>query len=116
MSKTPRRALQKSTRIKSTSSSRAPRRSVQPLPGSAEPLARTAPAKLTAEQRRWLDQASRREVDGWLHVAVRGSPTARGFQYGYLVADEYAESVRVYQEMTYQEIGMGYDFFVDRAS
>jgi Phospholipase B len=116
MSKTPRRAPQKSTRIKSTGSSRGPRRSVQPLPGSAEPLARTAPAKLTAEQRAWLDQASRREVDGWLHVTVRGSPAARGFQYGYLVADEYAESIRVYQEMTYQEIGMGYDFFVDRAS
>ena len=30
-------------------------------------------------------------------------------------ADEYAESIRVYREMTYQDIGMTYDFFVVRA-
>ncbi|MCV7394350.1 C45 family autoproteolytic acyltransferase/hydolase [Mycobacterium paraseoulense] len=76
----------------------------------------SAPAELTAEQRTWLGQASRREVDGWIHVAVNGSPAARGFQYGYLVASEYAESVRVYREMTYQTIGMDYDFFVARAN
>lgn len=93
-----------------------PCRSVQPLSGAAEPPARAAPAKLTAQQRAWLDRASRREVDGWIHVVVNGSPAARGFQYGYLVAAEYAESIRVYHEMTFQQIGMGYDFFVDRAS
>ncbi|OBB99277.1 peptidase C45 [Mycobacterium sp. 852002-40037_SCH5390672] len=85
------------------------------MPESVEPAATTAPAQLTAEQRGWLEQASRREVDGWLHVIVRGSPAARGFQYGYLIAHEYARSIRVYQEMTYQQIGMNYDFFVDRA-
>ena len=103
-------------RIESTASSPVPCRSVQPLPANAEPPARAEPAEPTAQQRAWLDRASRREVDGWIHVVVNGSPAARGFQYGYLVAAEYAESVRVYQEMTYQQIGMGYDFFVDRAS
>ncbi len=39
-----------------------------------------------------------------------------GSSTGILVADEYAQSIRVYQEMTYQQIGMGYDFFVDRAA
>ncbi len=75
----------------------------------------SSPAKLTAQQQAWLGQASRREVDGWIHVTVKGSPAARGFQYGYLVANEYAESIRVYKEMTYQQLGMDYDFFVDTA-
>ena len=74
--------------------------------------ARTAPAKLTDEQRGWLAKASRRDVDGWVHISIGGAPFERGFQYGYLVADEYAESIRVYREMTYQDIGMTYDFFV----
>lgn len=82
---------------------------------SADPKTSSAEPALTAEQRSWLDQASRRDVDGWIHVAVTGSPPARGFQYGYLVAEEYAASLRVYREMTYQHLGMDYDFFVERA-
>jgi hypothetical protein len=89
---------------------------VKPPPGPAEPLARTNPAELTDEQRGWLSAASRSNIDGWLHITIKGSPAARDFQYGFLVADEYAESIRVYREMTYQDIGMGYDFFVERAA
>ncbi|HTQ21447.1 C45 family autoproteolytic acyltransferase/hydolase [Mycobacterium sp.] len=89
---------------------------VKPPPGPAEPPARTTPSELTDEQQGWLSEASRSEINGWLHVTIKGSPAARGFQYGFLVADEYAESVRVYREMTYQDIGMGYDFFVERAA
>jgi hypothetical protein len=85
-----------------------------PLPPSAAP-ARTAPVALTNEQKGWLEGAWRRDINGWLHVSVNGAPFERGFQYGYLVADEYAESIRVYREMTYQDIGMTYDFFVEKA-
>ena len=89
---------------------------VKPPPGPAEPPARTTPAELTDQQRGWLSEASRSDADGWLHVTIKGSPAARGFQYGFLVADEYAESIRVYREMTYQDIGMSYDFFIERAA
>ena len=82
---------------------------VKPPPGPAEPPARSTPSELTDEQRGWLSEASRSDVNGWLHVTIKGSPAVRGFQYGFLVADEYAESIRVYREMTYQDIGMGYD-------
>lgn len=99
-----------STQQKSTRSAAVP--GGQPPVGSAT----AARADLTEEQRSWLAQASRRDVDGWIHIAIRGAPAARGFQYGYLVADEYAESVRVHEQMTYQKIGMEYGFFVDRAN
>jgi hypothetical protein len=75
---------------------------VQPPPAPAEPLARTDPSQLTDEQRGWLSAASRSNVDGWLRITIKGSPAARGFQYGFLVADEYADSIQVYREMTYQ--------------
>lgn len=84
------------------------------LPAATGPE-RTAPTVLTDEQKDWLGRASRRDIGGWLHITVSGAPFARGFQYGYLVADEYADSIRVYREMTYQDIGMSYDFFVGKA-
>lgn len=88
----------------------------RPSRASAEPPARAKPSELTAEQRAWLDRASRRDVDGWIHVSVNGTPAARGFQHGYLLADEYAESVAAYREMTLQKFGVDFEFFVDRAS
>ena len=60
---------------------------VKPPPGPAEAPARTTPAELTDEQRGWLSEASRSDINGWLHITIKGSPAARGFQYGFLVAD-----------------------------
>jgi uncharacterized protein CbrC (UPF0167 family) len=74
-----------------------------------------APAELTDEQRGWIEQASRNIENGWLHVRIQGAPYARGFQYGYLTATEYAEAIRAYTAMTYQMMGMEYSFFVGKA-
>ncbi|MEZ4532905.1 MAG: hypothetical protein R2855_18065, partial [Thermomicrobiales bacterium] len=79
---------------------------------SATPVA--SPAPLTEEQQGWLDQASREDVNGWVHVKVQGAPFARGFQHGYLTAAEYAECIRVYSAMTLQTMGMDYSFFVEK--
>jgi uncharacterized protein CbrC (UPF0167 family) len=72
--------------------------------------------ELTDEQLGWLEQASRGIVNGWLHVRIQGAPFARGFQYGYLTATEYAEAIRVYTAMTYETMGMDYSFFVEKAA
>jgi len=70
---------------------------------------------LTAEQQTWIDGASRVDVAGWIYVRIKGAPFARGFQFGYLVADEWREALRVYKYMTFQDFGMDYDFFVEHA-
>lgn len=70
---------------------------------------------LTAEQEAWIAQASRTDIAGWIHIRIGGAPFARGFQYGYLVADQWAEMLRVYRYMTFQDFGMDYDFFVEHA-
>src|SRR5262245_27655368 len=67
----------------------------------ATPVASPA-AGLTAEEQGWIDSASRDDVNGWIHVKTGGEPFARGFQYGYLTADEFADAIRVYTAMTYQ--------------
>ncbi|GAA1862105.1 C45 family autoproteolytic acyltransferase/hydrolase [Microbacterium koreense] len=70
---------------------------------------------LTAEQEAWIAQASREDIAGWIYVRISGAPFARGFQYGYLIADQWAPMLRVYKYMTYQDFGMEYDFFVEHA-
>jgi hypothetical protein len=81
-----------------------------------EPAASPVAGELTDEQRGWVDQASRGMNNGWLHVRIQGAPFARGFQYGYLTAAEYAEAIRAYTAMTYQTTGMDYSFFVEKAA
>jgi hypothetical protein len=71
---------------------------------------------LSAQERTWLSIASRADINGWLHLKIRGAPFVRGFQHGYLVAAEYAEARRVYEALTFQTMGMEYSFFVDQAS
>ena len=71
---------------------------------------------LPAEERGWLEGASRNDVNGWIHLRIAGAPFARGFQHGYLVATEYAEAIRVYEAMTLQTTGFDYAFFVEKAA
>jgi hypothetical protein len=83
--------------------------------GPLAPAPLHAQQNLTDEERGWLAQAGRYESEGWIHVSITGAPFARGFQYGYLTAAEYAEAIRVYRSMTYETLGMDYSFFVDEA-
>jgi len=60
-----------------------------------------------------ISKSKRDVVNGWIHVQVQGDPYERGFQYGYNVAEDYKEAVRVYEAMTYQSYGMTLSFFVN---
>ncbi len=62
------------------------------------------------------DKGYRYEKEGWIFVHIEGAAYERGFQYGYLVADEYKKALKVYQDITYQTTGMDYSFFVERAA
>jgi hypothetical protein len=53
-----------------------------------------AQASLTADQQKWLAPANRHEKAGWIYLHIEGTPRARGFQHGYLVAHEIAEGIR----------------------
>jgi hypothetical protein len=74
------------------------------------------PSALTAEEQSWLEQASRIDLNGWIWVKIAGDPFARGFQHGFLTADEYADAIRVFDAMTLQTLGFDYAFFVEKAA
>jgi len=52
-------------------------------------------APLTKEQVSWVSRAERHERAGWVYLHIEGQARERGFQHGYLMAKEIAESLRV---------------------
>ncbi len=81
------------------------------LVAAAAGLARAA--DLTKEEQAWLAKASRQETNGWVYLHIEGKPFARGFQHGYLLAKEIAESLRVEKHMTWWDTAKDWSFFVD---
>ena len=71
-------------------------------------------ADLTREEQGWLAKAVREETNGWIFLHVEGKPFARGFQHGYLLAKEIAESLRVEKHMTWWDTGKEWPFFVEQ--
>jgi uncharacterized protein CbrC (UPF0167 family) len=71
---------------------------------------------LTEEEKHWLSKANRKDENGWIHLKLQGEPFERGFQHGFLTANEYSDAIRVYKAMTYQTTGMNYSFFVEQAA
>ena len=43
---------------------------------------------LTGEEKEWLAKASRIDKNGWIYLHIEGRPFERGFQRGYLTANE----------------------------
>ena len=70
---------------------------------------------LTQEQQAVVDRAQCQQKNGWQHLKVKGTAYERGFQEGYLLADEYADALRVYKFMTLETFGKTYEWFAEQA-
>ena len=68
--------------------------------------------ELTPQQKTWLGKADRYEKNGWIFVHVQGAPFERGFQHGYLLADELREAIRVNDFLAEWYTGENFAFFV----
>jgi hypothetical protein len=67
---------------------------------------------LSTEEQAWIQKASRIEKNGWIYLHIEGKPFVRGFQHGYLLANEIAEAIRVEKFSSYWNTGKEYQFFV----
>lgn len=74
-----------------------------------------AQAGLSSEQSGWLTHAERHAREGWIYLHLEGAARARGFQYGYLLAHEITESLRVTRAVWEYESGMDWAWLVERA-
>lgn len=70
----------------------------------------------TAQESQWLAKAYRQDVNGWIYLHIEGAPFERGFQRGYLTADENAELLKALAYTQKFETAKDLDFFVDEAA
>jgi hypothetical protein len=71
-------------------------------------------ADLSKEEQAWLARAVREDTNGWVYLHIEGKPFARGFQHGYLLAKEIAESLRIEKYITWWETARKWPFFVEK--
>jgi len=74
-----------------------------------------AAAQPTAEQRAWLARAWRHEKHGWVYLHVEGEPHQRGFQHGYLLAEEIRAALDAVKRCWTYESGMDWPWLVQKA-
>jgi hypothetical protein len=74
------------------------------------------PATLTNEQKAWLAKANRHEKSGWIYLHIEGTPRERGFQHGYLLANEIKEAVRVMKKVWEYQTATEWSWLVEKSS
>jgi len=57
----------------------------------------------------------RYDKNGWIYIHIEGEPYERGFQYGYLIAEEYKKAYQCYLDITLHSLGITMDFIVKEA-
>jgi hypothetical protein len=62
-----------------------------------------------------LAAAHRRDEHGWIYVHVEGSPYARGFQHGALLADEIRQAVDTFARLIFMDTGVPFEWFAKNA-
>lgn len=67
-------------------------------------------------EEQWLAKAYRNDINGWVFVHTEGAPFQRGFQRGYLTANEIAEFLRTLAYTQEFETGRNLDYFVRTSS
>jgi hypothetical protein len=70
---------------------------------------------LTSEQKTWVSKANRHEKEGWIYLHIEGSPFARGFQHGYLLAKDIREAIRVLSTEWHYQTAMEWTWYVEKA-
>ena len=83
---------------------------------AAPPPAGSPAVPDSVTQRSWLAHAWRHEKEGWTFLHVQGAPRERGFQHGYLLANEIRESLRVQRLTWYHQSGAEWSWLVETAA
>jgi hypothetical protein len=71
--------------------------------------------QITDKQKTWLSKANRHEKNGWIYLHIEGKPEERGFQHGYLLAEEINESIRVLSVVWYYQSALEWQWLVQKA-
>lgn len=73
------------------------------------------PNELNDQEKEWLSKAFRYDKNGWVYLHIEGKPFERGFQRGYLTANELSELKNTLAYLTKYDTGKEIDFFLKAA-
>ncbi|MHC4891492.1 MAG: hypothetical protein ACYTEO_18720, partial [Planctomycetota bacterium] len=71
---------------------------------------------LTAKEKEWLAKAYRVDRNGWTYLHIEGEPYERGFQRGFLTANEIDEFLKTTAYLLEFQTAKELDFFVEAAA
>ncbi len=71
---------------------------------------------ITTKEKEWLEKAYRYDKNGWIFLHIEGEPFERGFQRGYLTANEIDELLKTMAYILKFETAKDLDFFVEAAA
>jgi hypothetical protein len=71
---------------------------------------------LTAQENEWLAKAYRDDENGWIYLHIEGTPFERGFQRGYLTANEIDEFMKTLMFTAEFDTAKEPEFFVKHAA
>jgi hypothetical protein len=71
---------------------------------------------ITAKENEWLAKAHRYDRNGWIYLHIEGQPYERGFQRGYLTANETDEFLKTIAYLLKFDTAKESDFFVKAAA
>ncbi len=71
---------------------------------------------LTVQENQWLAKAYRHDENGWIYLHIEGTPFERGFQRGYLTANEVDEFLKTLAYTVEFETAKEPDFFIKQAA
>jgi len=71
---------------------------------------------ITTKEKEWLAKAHRYDKNGWIYLHIEGGPFERGFQRGYLTANEIDEFLKTLAHIQKFETAKELDFFVKAAA
>ncbi len=82
----------------------------------AGPLSGQVPKALTATQKEWLTHAERHEKSGWTYLHIEGTPAERGFQHGYLLADDISNGILITRKNWEHMSALSWNWLVEQSS
>jgi hypothetical protein len=72
-------------------------------------------SNLTQEQKQWIAKANTFQKNGWTYLHIDGTPEERGFQYGYLLAKNIKEGIRVLSVEWHYKTSLDWQWLVNKA-
>lgn len=70
----------------------------------------------TAQEAAWLAKAHRSERNGWIYLHIEGAPFERGFQRGYLTADEIEDYLHTLRHTEKFETAKDLEYFIQASA